>query len=143
VSKSRKGGKVFVVERVAWKVWTFNAHPIYEPCRRDGGSFVPVRAFTNRKAAEAYRQTLEAEARATFSPAHLEHDLTREDFRARLQALGLKPLNPRSKEWDSLKTFRDWWVEHAAELSPEQRAAVWKVFDEVTFYRVTEAPLTD
>jgi hypothetical protein len=143
VSKSRKGRKVFVVERLAWKVWTFTSYPIYDACDNDGGSFVPVRAFTNRKAAEAFRQTLEAEARATFSPAHLLHDLTREDMQSRVQPLGIELFKAAEKEWDSLKPLRDWWTKHAAELSPEQRAALWKPFDDVAFYRVTEAPLTD
>jgi hypothetical protein len=141
VSKRRQGQRIYLVERVALLAWIHTGLPSYAPCDSDDGeSYVPVRAFSERKAAEAYRAELEKEARAELSPALFCDYLAPKGLAARLRSFKLEP--PKfSKGSNAGLRFRQWWVEHGADLTAEQRDALWELFPDVSFYRVTAKAL--
>jgi hypothetical protein len=140
---SRKGATVYLVERAAYSASDYDETPrYYSTDSEEGGpSHVPVRAFADKQAAQACRKELEAEARRDLCPAlFVGHEMPG-DLAAKLKAAGLtvpKFTGPDYKHGDQ---FRKWWAAHAAEITPEQRAAVWAAFKGVSFYRVTETTL--
>jgi hypothetical protein len=143
VSKSRKAARVFLVERVAYTDCALDQMPEYMACAsEDGESFVPVRAFPDRKSAEAYRAQLEAEARAELSPALFCSYNAPKGLAARLRAFKFDAPTFR-KGGDNGEQFRKWWAAHATDLTAEQRAAIWELFTDVSFYRVSETTLAN
>jgi hypothetical protein len=138
---SRKGPTVYLVERAAYKAWDYGGTIQYAASEGDeGASFVPVRAFADKRAAEACRAELEAEARRELPPALFTHELPR-NLAAKLTAAGVTPPKFTGPDYNPAEQFRKWWADHAADLTPAQRAAVWDALKDVAFYRVTETTL--
>ncbi|HET6573016.1 MAG TPA: hypothetical protein VFG68_05395 [Fimbriiglobus sp.] len=138
---SRKGATVYLVERAAYTAWGYGGAIQYTASASDDGeSFVPVRAFADKSAAEACRAELEAEARRELCPALFANELPK-DLTAKLKAAGATPPKFTGPDYNHGEQFRKWWADHAADLTPAQRAAVWDLLDDVTFYRVTEMTL--
>jgi hypothetical protein len=107
---------------------------------------VPVRAFAKKADAEAYARELDAEVRAHIPLPLLAEVIDRFDrltdnaLSTRLPALlaehGMPPITfgrrPIGVE------FREWWAKHAADLSADQRAALWEPFAGMTFHWVKQ-----
>jgi hypothetical protein len=144
MSKSRKPRTFYLVERQAYRVWAFQRTPFYGPCsyEDDEKSYTPVKAFADEDEATAYRARLEAEARADLSPAlFCEYDVP-SGLAERLREMGYEP--PRfGKGSKNGEVFRLWWARHAAEITPEQQAAIWELFPDVAIYRVSKISLAD
>jgi hypothetical protein len=157
VSKRISAETVYVVERAAG-YGVAGDDPVFDPDDPDfdpdsfeePSSYVPVRVFGDRAAAEAYRAECDAEVRAALPPAlyagyeSWERIGGAKAVTAALQALGLPPPKfARDNEWRHMDEFRKWWADHAADLTAEQRAGVWKLFDHLRVYRVTARTLED
>jgi hypothetical protein len=143
MSKARKG-TVHVVERVAYRAWDYDVLH-YAPCyAHEGDSFVPVAAFADEAKAEACRDALEADAKASLPPALFCDEIKIPDkLSARLKKLGLTPPKFSKQSYDQGKQFRRWWAEHAAEITPEKQAAIWELFSDIVLYRVRAMELQD
>jgi hypothetical protein len=140
----KKGATVYLVERAAFSASSYGETPQYYVCDgEEGPSFVPVRAFADRAAADACRKELEAEARRNLCPALFVGFEVPGDLAAKLKAVGLTPPKFTGAAYNHGEQFRKWWTAHAAELTPEQKEAVWKAFKSASFYRVTETTLED
>jgi hypothetical protein len=132
---------LYVVERAAYRAWDHDGLH-YTRCESDqGDSYTPVRGFSDQAEADAYRAALEAEARASLSPALFASYSVPANLAERIESLGLKPPKLSEKAYEYGKEFRKWWVEHAEELTAEQQAALWELFDDVTLYRVSKRKL--
>ncbi|HVK19366.1 MAG TPA: hypothetical protein VM533_20700 [Fimbriiglobus sp.] len=141
---SRKGTTVYLVERAACTVSDYGGKVHYGVSSGDdegGPSHVPVRAFADKKAAQACRKELEAEARRDLCPALFAGYALPKDLAAKLKAIGLTSLKFTGPDYNHGEQLRKWWVAHAAEMTPQQRAAVWDQLKSVSFYRVTETTL--
>jgi hypothetical protein len=141
---SRKAATVYLVERAACTALDYGGmvrYSISSGDEEEGPSHVPVRAFADKAAAEACRKELEAEARRDLPPALFTWDDVPKDLAAKLAALGLTPPKFTGPDYNHGEQFRKWWAAHAADVTPEQRAAVWALFKGVKFYRVTETTL--
>lgn len=105
----------------------------------------PDRVFASKKAAQEYADALNRELRALTNPFA---DDSEPGFL----------ISDQDKLWALLKTFNvaepkapkggyvkwdQWWAKVAAELTEEQRDAVWDAFDEVKWYKVKETTLED
>ena len=141
MSKTRKGAKVWLVERVAFRAWDFNGLHFSRCSSDEGDSFTPVRAFTDKAAAEACRDALEAEGRATFSPALFASFSLPRGIAERIKSLGFKKPNLGKEGSDQAEEFRKWWAAHAGKITPEQQAALWELFTDVKLYQVTSQTL--
>jgi hypothetical protein len=138
---SRRAAAVYLVERTAYEASDYGETPrYYASGGEEGESHVPVRAFADKAAAEACRADLEAEARRDLCPALFAYDLPK-NLAAKLKKIGLTPLEFTGAQYEHADQFRKWWGEQAADMAPQQRAAVWRLFPKVAFYRVTEATL--
>jgi hypothetical protein len=139
---ARKAATVYLVERAAYSASDYDDTPqYYASDGEDGPSFVPVRAFADKQAAQTCRKELEAEARRDLCPAlFVEYEFPG-DLAAKLQAAGLTPPKFTGSAYKHGKQFSKWWAAHAAEMTPQQREAVWGAFEGVSFYRVTETTL--
>lgn len=138
---SRKAATVYLVERAAYKAWDYGGTIQYAASEGDeGASFVPVRAFADKRAAEACRAELEAEARRDLPPAVFACDVPK-GLAAKLKTIGATPPKFTGPDYNHGEQFRKWWADHAADLTPAQRAEVWDAFKGVAFYRVTETTL--
>lgn len=138
---SRKAATAYLVERAAYKAWEYQGKLHYAASEGDEGpSYVPVRAFADKRAAEAYRKELEAEARRDLCPA-LFVDALPKDLAAKLKAAGVTPPKFTGPDYKHGDQFRKWWADHAADVTPSHRAAVWAAAKGVSFYRVTETTL--
>jgi hypothetical protein len=102
------------------------AHPSYE-------DRVPVEAFAGRGEAGGAAAALETEARRQFDVWRLfgEWDRQEETLLAAMRELGLPP--PSGYGWQ--RTYR-------AEVTVEQRLALWQSLHEATIYTVDETTLT-
>jgi hypothetical protein len=142
MSKSRKPGlTLYVVERAAYRTLDYDGLH-YLPCESDeGASYTPVRGFADRSEAERCRAELEAEARASLSPALFASYTLPKDLTRRIESLGLEPPKLSKEEHNRARDFRKWWVEHAGELTAEQQSALWALFADVKLYRVRESKL--
>ena len=140
---SRKGATVYLVERAAYSASDYDDTPqYYNSDGEEGGpSYVPVRAFADKQAAQACRKELEAEARRDLCPALFAGYALPKDLAAKLKAIGLTSLKFTGPDYNHGEQLRKWWVAHAAEMTPQQRAAVWDQLKSVSFYRVTETTL--
>ena len=139
---SRKGATVYLVERAAYSASDYGETPqYYASDGEDGPSYVPVRAFADKQAAQACRKELEAEARRDLCPALFVGYEFPGDLAAKLQAAGLTPPKFTGSAYKHGEQFSKWWAAHAADMTPQQRSAVWDAFKGVSFYRVTETTL--
>jgi hypothetical protein len=139
---ARKGATVYLVERAAYSASGHGETPrYYVSDGEEGPSHVPVRAFAEKRAADACRKELEAEARRDLCPAMCVGYELPKDLAAKVKALGLTPPKLTGPGYSHADQFRKWWAAHAAEVTPQQRAAVWALFKGVSFYRVTETTL--
>ncbi len=133
---------VYVVRRLSWS-------PAYEDgCFAQAGGDsdqpgVPVRAFRDRAAAEAFCRELEAKARQLTPPGRIVGMSGGQDVKRLTDGtrrLGLSPFEPDGEWLDGDELLR-WWESVAADATPEQRAGVWELLTDVRFYDVVEAPL--
>ncbi len=142
---SRKGATVYLVERAAVTAWGDEQTLHYSVSGGDeeeGPSYVPVRAFADKAAAQTCRRELEAEARRDLCPAlFIGYDDLPKDLAANIKKIGLTPPKFTGPEYKHDEQFRKWWAAHAADMTPQQRTAVWNLFKGVSFYRVTETTL--
>jgi hypothetical protein len=141
MSKSRKGGTVYLVERAAYRAWDYDGVK-YTRCSCDQGeSYTPVRAFTDKAAAQACRDALEAEARAALPPALFASYSMPAGLAERIESLGLPAPKLGKEGYKQAEEFRKWWAAHAGQITPEQQAALWELFADVTLYRVSSQKL--
>lgn len=142
--------KAYLVVRVGFEVFQYLGRlPQVVPVSNDHDdrpAEVPVRAFATREAAEEHARQRDAEIRATFPPPlFADHGEGEDAFAARLAervtALGLPPIKLAKQAFEHGRQFREWWAEHAADMSHEQRAALWEPFAHLTFHRVKEIEL--
>jgi hypothetical protein len=109
----------------------------------------PVLAFDSQERAVAEACRLTEEARCALPPFYVGEPanwsrLGLKRLIARLERLGLRRLpKPDIVPWEAAAVWRVWWDRHGGELTPEQVAAVWKLFDKVELYHVVEVPLRD
>ena len=141
---SRKSATVYLVERAAVNAWGDEQTLHYSVSSGDeeeGPSHVPVRAFADKAAAQACRRELEAEARRDLCPALFAGYELPGGLATEIKAAGLTPPKLTGPAYNHGGQFRKWWAAHAADMTPQQRTAVWKLFKGVSFYRVTETTL--
>jgi hypothetical protein len=141
MSKARKGARVWLVERVALRAWDFDGLHFSRCSSDQGDSLMPVRAFTDEAAAEACRAALEAEDRASFSPALFASYSLPKGLAGRIKSLGLTPPKLGKGGHKQADEFRKWWAAHAADVTPQQQAALWELFADVKLYQVTSQTL--
>jgi hypothetical protein len=100
---------------------------------------VPLRLFASREAAERLVAELTAEARRTMNPFHLNDYEVPDPIRKYLKKLRLSacPKEQWSEEW------QEWWDRCADEMTDDQRAAVWAMFDALAPYEVIEITVND
>jgi hypothetical protein len=106
----------------------------------------PVVACATREEAERRRAGLDAEARAVIPPFLLGHprcwsSLGLAGLLERLKSLGLHDLPPPEENYAAAALWRQWWDEHAEEVTPEQRAAIWEALDKVELFRIVPVKL--
>ncbi len=58
-----------------------------------------------------------------------------------MKRLGLRDLPPPEESDAAAALWRQWWDEHAEEVTPEQRAANWDALDKVELFRVVPVKL--
>jgi hypothetical protein len=139
---SRKAAAVYLVERAAYSAGDHDETPQYYASGGDEGpSYVPVRAFADKAAAQACRRELEAEARRDLCPALFAGYELPGGLATEIKAAGLTPPKLTGPAYNHGGQFRKWWAAHAADMTPQQRVAVWNLFKGVSFYRVTETTL--
>jgi hypothetical protein len=134
-SATRKA--VYLVQKVRWEHNWETPEWLLCPDPEVGA---PVKAFTDRNTAEAFRLSLERQARAGRNPfqhGQLLADLTslpEGPLRDWLLDAGLTPpqgkLNPVA--------LSGWWDHHANEMTELQRDKVWEALDRVRFYTVLD-----
>jgi hypothetical protein len=147
---------VYLVERVGLAVARYIDRSALHPSGGESGpNRVPVRAFADRAQAEACRDALEEEARQSASPVQfIAYDLpvSGREVESALCDLGLPPpelgADPVGYDYQARRRqvaqLCEWWAEHAAEMSAEQRAALWgRLFSEWRFYDVAELTVRD
>ena len=141
--------QVFAVARIAWTVEVrgrdfteFAPDQTHDPYDPDW-VVVPVAAFAERGAAEAWMRERELEAARLFNPfwriapASAMVSGSCEMRRRRLERLvGAVPDEPFSARKQA--GWRDWWDEHMPMWSDKTLAQVWELFDRVRFYNVLE-----
>jgi hypothetical protein len=102
----------------------------------------PVKLFTDREKAEAFRRKQEAAQRqkvnpfeycaaladCTSFPPNVLHDW--------LLDAGLTP--PTTDPKDELKSWKAWWKQSRKTLTAQQRAKVWEALDKFRFFEVVE-----
>jgi hypothetical protein len=126
---------VFVVVEVHW---AYNDQEFY----RGADAVAPVQAYTSRDKAEAVCRRREREARLRYNPFEMNScgrweawtSLPREEFRRRVEALGLTP--PDEDRFDS--DWSDWWH---TDMTTAQRQGVWDLIDRAAFFEVAEVEL--
>jgi hypothetical protein len=112
-------------------------------------STVPVRAFTDKTSAEDCARQLDEEVRATLPLPLLiaESDDENEAFASlllkRIQELQLPQIVFSKKRYERGADFRNWWIQHATNLTAAQKAALWEPFQETRFHTVREMKLED
>ena len=148
--KAAKPGKVrmYLVLRDAFDANPYSGVHFYRPTNEDGDrdNRVPVRAFATRKAAQEHARQLDAELRATFPPPLFAEDDEPDDddtrpslpnlLTTKLKELSLPEIKFAKEEYKHGEQFREWWTEHASDMSAEQRAALWEPFADRTFHSV-------
>lgn len=106
---------------------------------------VPVRGFAKRSDAEAFAHELEAELRASFPFPPFVGMAARLPLPEWLPQLlaerGLPPIQLTKAGYHQDAEFRRWWTDNAADLSAQQKAALWEPFAEVRFHHIREIEL--
>ncbi len=134
-SATRK--KVHLVQKVRWEHNWEDPDWLFCP---DPEAGAPVKAFTDRTAAEAFRQGLEREARVGRNPFQHGQELSdltslpEGPLRDWLLDAGLTP--PKAKL--NLTVLSGWWGHHEEELTELQRDKVWEALDRLRFYIVVD-----
>jgi hypothetical protein len=147
--KAAKTRTIYLVVRDAFGMTDYDGvHAVREYDDEQELSEVPVRAFSGRKAAVEHARQLDEEVRATFPPPFLVDDdsegLTKQlvaALVAKVKAADLPAIQFGTDAFDHPKQFREWWSENVADMSHEQRVALWEPFAAVTFHRVKEIDL--
>jgi hypothetical protein len=125
------GRKLYVVVRRTWKAGSE---------RPNWDDYVPVRAFTTRKAAETHCRELEGAVRRETDVWTLFGGSVCDEDSTALREAGLRLglLDPKVDDppWD-------WWENLTAPVTEAQRVALWEAIPnpEWTVYRVTETKL--
>lgn len=132
MARAKQRVEVFVVRKHLW---------MYNDEYDDLEGSEPVRTFRDRARAEEHRQELERRARrgefgcADFNPFNMagyelddQTSRTEDELAEAVEALGLEP--PDDGEWFT------WWADHAEDFTPEQREALWALFDAIAFFEV-------
>jgi hypothetical protein len=136
-----------VVVRVAWSARADGRNMYVE--RRDlpfgeDRRFVPVAAFADRGAAEAFMREQELEAARVFNPFQVLGPLSTltslspAEFTRRLDTVAGPLPEAQFAAEDRLKHWRPWWDEHQPQWSDTTLAVVWELFDAVRFYDILE-----
>jgi hypothetical protein len=135
---------VFLVQRraILWgELGRLADHPTFAP-------YVPLRLFTDRAAADAYRDDIVGRLRPAVNPFDLERppmSMADSAFVSCLWGLDVVPPEPKvvgsHGRWHECFDWRAWWNETAPTLSPEQVEAVWALFDRLRLVEVVELPL--
>lgn len=140
---------MYLVVRDCFDASPYDGISYPRPTNDDGEreSVVPVRAFATKKDAEEYARQCDEEVQLTFAPPLFTGEDTDDEntfgakVAATVKALGLPAFQPGKYDYESGERFRKWWAEHAADMSHEQRAALWEPFAGMTFHRVKEIEL--
>jgi hypothetical protein len=132
MARTRQTVEVFVVRKHHW--WYNDEYDSII-------SSDPILTFRDREKAEKRRQELERQVRRgevdrghynPFQMAGLDlSDMTSLDdsqLAAAVEALGLEPAD--HGYWHS------WWYENYDDFTPQQREALWGLFDQISFYEV-------
>lgn len=139
----------FLVVRVGWRVTWGGGESRPYPDYRDTSDpedrrFVPVAAFADRIAAEAFMRERELEAARAFNPFEVLGPSTSltslplSEFKRRLAALAGPLPDALFDANDRLKRWRPWWDDHQPTWSDATLAIVWELFDAVRFYDILE-----
>jgi hypothetical protein len=128
---------VFVVQKRYW--WYNDEYD--DPVGSDA-----IQTFRDRDRAEKYRAELEAKIRRGedggehYNPFGMnglslsdQTSLSEDELADAVQALGIDP--PDSGDWHG------WWYRKAKKFTPEQREALWALFDQISFYEVVSERL--
>jgi hypothetical protein len=151
MARKKAKKRLYLVQRLGWNVWEYHGRG---QCTRDEEDHgVPVRAFTDKKSADALCDQLELECRRDLNPFQFEGgemelltSLDEEGFAAGLQALGLTPPTPKTFPYLNSDTLVDqarWWDATCESMTDVQRAGVWALLDKLKLYRVVQTELED
>jgi hypothetical protein len=108
-----------------------------------------VRGFGTQEAAEQFRQQQEAATRAVLRPGQVNCSIP-EDFTERVKEIGLVPpaeLHPGLHRGEGRASEKlgsrvlDWWDSLGGKATAEQRAQVWGLLGDVSFFDVVETDL--
>jgi hypothetical protein len=128
--------EVFVVQK---RYWWYNDE--YDAAISSDA----IQTFRDRKKAEQYREELERRIRRGEEGEHYnpfgmngldlsdQTSLGADELSDAVEALGLDP--PPSGDWQG------WWDRKAKKFTPEQREALWALFDQISFYEVVSEHL--
>jgi hypothetical protein len=147
VTSESKKGVLYLVHRIGW----WRRHGTQFPLTREGTDGVeqiqgrPVRVFTDRRQAEAFRREQESAITADKNPLeYVDEELSEitsmdEDVFADLVTdLGLEP---PEVEGNGKRHWGIWCADMAEGLTAEHRAAIWPHVDRVQFFQIVEVPL--
>jgi hypothetical protein len=129
--------QVYVVQKFNWE---YNDEYFYHD---DEGS--AIKTFRDRAKAEAYRMELEQACRDGINPFEMndldlagQTSLNAGELARRLSAAGIEPPEGVGDDEDGYVEFFEWWMDHAEELTEEQRHLVWDLCDRARFYDIVE-----
>ncbi len=134
-------GAGFLLQRRAFDVLGRGCH---DREGQDTGSRVPVGLFADQTRANAYRDELTAAARDIMNPFQVfTPQMARrsaQGFTTAIEQLGAPlpwPVNMRPELW------REWWDLCQDEISPEQRAAAWDLFQDQPLFEVLRVEVNE
>lgn len=135
--------RVYLVVRRAFSAGTYEGLSYGTPETDDGHpNDVPVRAFANKGDAMRFARELDDEIRRTFPPPLFggedDDDNAGPRIATAVAALGLPAFKGGVYNYLSGRRFGEWWAKHAADLSAEQKAALWEPFQGMTFHQVKQ-----
>ena len=135
----------FLVQETSWGYWLGfqqNYGRKVGEMLKTGEGGTPVKLFTDREKAEAFRREQEEAQRQKVNPfEHCEKlaDCTTfppEVLHDWLLDAGLTTPAPGSK--DELKAWKAWWGKSKKTMTEAQRAKVWEALDRFRFFEVVE-----
>lgn len=136
--------KVFLVTRTALDVsHATSYHSLHYLTSGDSDriNYVPVRAFTTRKAADEFVTQQDEEVRQTFPPPLIYgHSLAGTDqaLSELIRTFGLPACKFGKEIYHHPEQFRKWWKANAKDMSQEQRAALWGPFVAMMIHHIVE-----